>query len=72
MISRCLFITSSYSRVLFRAWKFRDSTLIWAFSMDLVSILFSMGMSSSMSSRSIRLVIRSPPNRRIRSSSRLR
>ena len=63
-------MTSSYSSTDFRDWKFRDSTVVWAFSMALVSILFSMGVSSSRSNFSIMFWMRSPPNRRIRSSSR--
>ena len=69
MTSRWTFITSSYSRVFFRAWKFLDSTFFWAFSMAPERILASMGVSSSIFRVSIMFCIRSVPNRRMMSSS---
>src|SRR3954453_1563423 len=45
MISRCWFITSSYSRTRLRIRKFCSSTFFWAFSICLESILASIGSS---------------------------
>ena len=70
MTSRWVFITSSYWSTFLRVWKFRDSTCFWAFSMALVSIFCSMGVSSSTPSFSIMPITRSEPNRRMMSSSR--
>ena len=63
-------MTSSYSSTLLRDWKFRLSTVVWEFSMALVSILLSRGVSSSRAIFSIMFWMRSPPKRRSRSSSR--
>ena len=62
-------MTSSYSRVFLRAWKFFDSTFFCAFSMALERIFASMGVSSSSLRVSIMFCIRSEPNRRMMSSS---
>ena len=65
---RCLFITSSYSRMCLRDAKFCASTAFCAAAMRFVIILLSIGTSSSMPSRSISFCIRSPPKMRIKSS----
>src|SRR3990172_4947129 len=51
MISRCLFITSSYSRRCLRISKLRVSTRFWAVPMARVTSLCSMGSPSSMPTR---------------------
>ena len=60
-----LFETAEKLHVPFR----RNGSLVCAFSIALESVLFSIGVSSSRLKRSIRFVMRSPPNRRSRSSS---
>src|SRR6266542_2529305 len=69
MLSRCLFITSSYSRRCLRTLKFWASTCFCARSIALVTILCSMGTPSSMPRRCIRPEMRSDPKMRIKSSS---
>ena len=69
MLSRCLFITSSYSRRCLRIEKFWPSTCFWARSMARETMPCSMGTPSSIPRRSIRPEMRSDPKIRMRSSS---
>ena len=67
--SRCLFITSSYSRRCFLISKLCASTFFWAFSIALETMPCSIGTFSSIPSLSIILAILSEPNILRRSSS---
>ena len=69
MTSRCLFITSSYSRVCFLIEKFRCSTLFWAVSIERVRSGCTSSSPSFIPIRSMTRAIRSEPKSRIRSSS---
>src|SRR4026209_1044871 len=69
MTVRCVFITSSYLRTFFRATKFCSSTFFWAFSIWFERIFASISWSSGSLKRSMMFLIRSPANRRTRSSS---
>ena len=69
MVSRCLFITSSYSSRCLRDSKFCASTAFCAASMRLEIRRDSMGTPSSMPSLCMMLEMRSPAKMRSRSSS---
>ena len=71
MTLRCSFITSSYLRTSLRISALRPSTVFWARSMALVTILASMGTSSGRA-RPMTHCMAPVANSRIRSSSRLR
>lgn len=62
-------MTSSKLRTLLRTEKLRDSTRFCELSITLEIIFDSIGISSGVLSVFIMVVTRSPPNRRIRSSS---
>src|SRR5713226_2036834 len=69
MVSRCLFITSSYSSRCLRASKFCASTAFCAFSMRREISPDSIGTPSVIPRRYIKALTRSPPKMRSRSSS---
>ena len=68
MTMRCVFMTSSYLRTFFRATKFCSSTFFCAPSIWFERIFDSIGWSSGILKRFMMLWIRSPANRRTRSS----
>ena len=66
---RCVFITSSYLRTFLRMTKFCSSTFFCAPSIWFERIFASIGWSSGSLKRFMMFLIRSPANRRTRSSS---